>query len=335
MRPESPSATPVRLSAVSLFADSEERPVQWDTVFSADYGPDIAELGSIVAREQGAPNFPRSFAIDNDGSVWILDAVKHRIAHYSQQGVFAGSLDGGLRLDPHHLYPIDMAVIGRSVYVLLEETLRQWVVVLSRGDVEGRTSLVHDGVNPLIYEFVSSQPRLTGITLGSWDGTDVSGDPGVAWFDVPGSGRMHTLPGIPLVDGWVLCRADGGDLFLEYTGQDGRIATQDVRVRLVRYEGASPDRTVLSIADQVPVGDSIGLLLFVSSDLRSGNNYGGRWYLQLSSDGDVEVWERLADPMVDDSSQRRHISTDLSGDVYYMLVRRDRVDLLRRPTSDG
>lgn len=210
------------LSAVSLFADSEERPVQWDTVFSADYGPDIAELGSIVAREQGAPNFPRSFAIDNDGSVWILDAVKHRIAHYSQQGVFAGSLDGGLRLDPHHPYPIDMAVIGRSVYVLLEETLRQWVVVPSRGGVEGRTSLVHDGVNPLIYEFVSSQPRLTRITLGSWDGTDVSGDPGVAWFDVPGSGRMHTLPGIPLVDGWVLCRADGGDLFLEYTGQDGR-----------------------------------------------------------------------------------------------------------------
>ena len=89
-------------------------------------------------------------------------------------------------------------------------------------------------------------------------------------------------------------------------------------------------RTVLGIADQVPVGDSVGLLLFVSSDLRSRNNYGGRWYLQLSSDGEVEAWERLADPRVDDTTTRRHLSTDQAGDVYYMLVRRDRVDLLRR-----
>ena len=251
-----------------------------------------------------------------------------------RKGLFAGSLDGGLRLDPYHPYPMDMAIIGRSVYVLLEETLRQWILVRSRDGVEGRTSLVHDGVNPLIYEFVSAQPRLTGITLGSWDGTDVSGDIGVGWFDVPGSGTMHSLPGVPLIDGWVLYRLVEGDLRLEYTGQDGRTATQDVRIRLVRHEGASPDRTVLSIADQVPVGDSVGLLLFVSSDLRSGDTYGGRWYLQLSSDGEIEAWERLADPVIDDSSQRRHLSTDRAGDVYYM-VRRDRVDLFRRPTSGG
>src|SRR5918995_4312773 len=77
--PKSPSASPVQLSGMRLFADNEDRPVQWDTVVSANYGPDIAELGAIVARKQGAPIFPVSFAIDNDGSVWILDAVKHRI----------------------------------------------------------------------------------------------------------------------------------------------------------------------------------------------------------------------------------------------------------------
>jgi hypothetical protein len=125
-----------------LIADNEDRPVQWDTVFSANYGPDIAELGAIVARKQGAPIFPVSFAIDDDGSVWILDAVKHRIAHYSSQGVFAGSVEGGLRLDPYHPYPIDMTIIGPSMHVLLEETLRQWILVLSRDGVEGRTSLV-------------------------------------------------------------------------------------------------------------------------------------------------------------------------------------------------
>ena len=325
----------MQLPGVRLFAVNEDRPAQWDTVFSTNYGPDIAELGAIVARKQGAPTFPPSFAIDNDGSVWILDAVKHRIAHYSEQGVFAGSLKGGLRLDPYHPYPMDMAIIGRSVYVLVEETLRQWVLVLSRDGVESQTSLVHDGVNPLIYEFVSAQPRLTGITLGSWDGTDVSGSPGVGWFDVPGSGSMHSLPGIPLTDGWVYCHLVSGHLRLEYTGEDGRIAVQDVRIRVVRHEDASPDRTVLGIVDQVPVGDSVGLLLFVSSDLRSGNNYGGRWYLQLSSDGEVEAWERLADPRVDDTSTRRHLSADQAGDVYYMLVRRDRVDLLRRPSSGG
>jgi hypothetical protein len=227
-----------------------------------------------------------------------------------------------------------MAIIGRSVYVLLEQTLRQWILVLSRDGVESRTSLVHGGVNPLIYEFVSAQPRLTGFTVGSWDGTDVSGDIG-SWFDVPGSGTMHPLPGVPLSDGWVLYRLIEGDLRFEYTGQDGRTATQDVRIRLVRHEGASPDRTVLSIADQVPVGDSVGLLLFVSSDFRSRDNYGGRWYLQVSSDGEVEAWERLTDPMIDDSSQRRHLSTDRDGTVYYMLTRRDHVDLFRRPASGG
>jgi hypothetical protein len=82
-----------------------EAPQRWPAVLSVRFGSGNSQLGSIQAKRYGAPAFPKSFTVVRDGSFWILDIVKDRLAHYSRHGEYLGYLRGGLHFDTRHLIP--------------------------------------------------------------------------------------------------------------------------------------------------------------------------------------------------------------------------------------
>lgn len=304
---------------ITLVADASVEPRVWTNVLEIPFGSGSGDLGAITDPSQGSPNFPRSFAVGRD-TYWILDAVKGRVAHYSSDGELIGELRGHLRLSPPHPYPIDLTLVRGHIQVLLERSLRQSIIDFATDEFT-ITSLVHRGVNPLVYAFVPHMRRPTAVTHGLWDGSDVTGSLGVGWFDAPGTGSFHELPGIKVATRWLLCCQESKrGLVVTSVDSDGRVTEREIRISLVRERGGRAWTPIIAVIDQVPSSDGLGILLQMTTDRRTGKNFGGRWYLALSEDGRVQAWERVPEPPMDDSSQRRHLTVDREGNVFLLLA---------------
>jgi hypothetical protein len=319
---------------VVLEAAVSEPPRRWARVLAVGFGGGERRLGSVQAERFGAPVFPLSFAVARDGSFWILDPVKRRVAHFSRRGGYVGELRGGIRFELRHPLPKDVVVVGERVHLLEERTgrgFREAVRELRPGAPARVTSLVRRGRGPLLLELVPNQPRLTAFTLGEQDQrAHLTGRSGVGWLEVPGSGAWHPLPGYPLREGWASLVFRGSNVIeLTRTRPSGAPTSRRVEIDVVDDDGKRA-ATIAAAADVLPVGDSLGLYLRVSSDYVGRPNVGGRWYLQLSAKG-VETWERLPEGTIrDDSIQERHITTGPDGTVHLMLANRTGIEILER-----
>jgi len=329
-----PSAT-VR-PALVLTADLGERPASWRHVAFIPYGSAASRPGvEMPPVHTSVPLVPRSFAIGPDGTLWILDTVKARVAHFTMGGRYLGSVAGLVmdRLDPR---PRDVA-FWRGRLVVLDEFDLAASIRQAREDRLGPDVAVRDASGRavgLLYVYPSR-----GGGFGLADGYTTlallgSGPHGVGRILPGDTARFQTAPGLPVGDAtWLGVGGYRRQAFRMVATDGDRRIVQPIRLRM-RVAGPHPHDVpaVFSEHYEAAAGGA-GFLWIQGSPARTADAEaygGGRWFLRFPTDGSPLAWERLPDPPVPDDYQVRHLAVDAAGDVFLMASLRSGVAIYER-----
>ena len=330
---------PTRLPAVVLVADLSRPPARWDRVAFVPFGRGPRRLGLVISRRlTPVPIVPPSFAVAPDGSLWFLDIVKHRLAHYSGSGGFLGAV-GGLRFDRFHPYAQDVGFGGRRLYVL--EARHRNAAALLRA-VPGRigpripVTVGRRGIAAQL--FVSPLPRLTVEALGSVRATEPPTGGVVGDVEVDGRTGVGTaVPAVLLPDGQrlgiePLLIDDGQEVILRQVGPS---ADSELPVR-VRARGGPATSPVPAVAGWHLLGATghsvVAYVQLVPARSRDQGRYGGgQWLFQVFDDGKALVWEPVPRSRLRGADIKRDLAVGFDGGIYLMLATRRGVSVYRRP----
>lgn len=333
----SATAGPARLPALVLTADPTDPAAAWTRVAFLPFGSGRDELGylPVSSHRTSLPVLPASFAVGPDGSLWILDVEKRRIAHFAPDGTYLGAI-GGFANDRTHPHPRDIAVEsevhGDRIYVVEMLHLASDLASVD-SMIRGRAPLTSSGratVATNVYTASGSGPPVV-LLQGYADVAALGTGPmGFAVAD-PRTGTTRMLPGMPVGPGaWIDVRVAGDqDLAVTYTGASASLV-RPVRIRLLGPRGTPVPANVEALPE-APLPAAIGVLVQAApSRQRDGPGGGGRWYLRLANNGSPMVWERLPMPSLADDTQVRHLAVGPDGRVYLMIARPDGMLILRR-----
>jgi hypothetical protein len=340
-RPSAPPS-PVVLDRLVLTADLSEKPARWRKVLFVPFGTRRAELGFKLFHES-TNSQPSSFAVAPDGSFWIADRWKERIAHYSAAGKFLGAIPvpeppAAVSVGTSHERIRDVVLSGNSIYALMEPTGGPIVKVdpsdstrYARPQLRNRDLWVAE-----VFPSPRSLLMLVAGFVNPEDGSVDDGPLGVFRWD--GSGPPEPLPGIPADQGtWVDLKSVASpsegdqDFELRHVGPESA-SVQPIHVD-VRTKAAGGRSLVAEVGPGEFISSGGDLLMFVMltparpTDARRYG--GGRWLLRLGRS--PVLWERLPDPGIADEPQRRHISLGPDGSIYLMVAEKRGVVILRRP----
>ena len=336
---EAPSAPagPTRstLPPVVLHADLTERPAPWRLVASIPYGTRPGELGRVPEGGHTPVQYlPMSFTVAADRSIWILDWVKKRLAHFTSGGRFIGAVHG-LFADRFHPHGVDVMMAGGEPVVLearpSTRALRIAVAAAGGGFTRRWVRFSGDGVRggTLYPNGTAPGVSVDGRPYGRAGGISYS-PRGFGRIDVR-SGALSMLPGVPLGDGSYLAPHDLGEpsFSVEFIG--GRQRTSlPVRIRVTAGR-----RTVGGIvAEYVQTSLVHGAVFWVQAEPSRAvdvRRYGsGRWLLAVFDDGSPLLWERLPDPVTDDEILTRHLASGPGDSIYLMQATKDGISISRR-----
>jgi hypothetical protein len=322
-----------------LRADLSEEPARWHLVAVLPLGKHEDELGlQLPPKHTPLPIFPFTFAIAPDGSIWMGDIFKRRAAHYSRDGRFLGAVTG-ITFNRFTPYLQDMAFAGKRLLIMLRDHhgLTARVMRVEHGRLTPRIKLQYRGKPLLVRHFVPT----TGEPIGEVEGFAgrkrlASGPNGFARLDVPGSGNVEFLPGVPLADGSFLDvrldRTTDRDLEARFTiGSD--VAIRPIRIELWTGRGGRAGRLPAAFAIETAAPLPNGIAVYVEiGPVRAKDAHfgGGRWLLEVFDDGSPLVWERLPEPGLSDESTVRDITSTPDGTVYLMLPEPDAMYIYRR-----
>jgi hypothetical protein len=296
------------------------------------FGPRPDELG-FKSFGEGPASQPSSFAIAADGTLWIADRWKYRLAHYSLDGRYLGAVTidkGASRIQ-------DIVTAGQTIYA---STYYQYGHIRAVGPdgVVHATDLRTDG-HSLVVEEIYGTPsglaaRLFGYTDDLLDPTLVGeprGPKGI--FLIDDAGGIKRTTGIPLGAARFADVEATGDAEYSVTFRTPQEAfVQPIEVHLLRVGATKPTRANANFAEISPSGRGIVGLVSVSSVRPRNDRDGGRWLLRLG-DGPM-LWERIPFPGIpDDPPQWRHVAVGPDGSIYLMLAEKDGELILRRPSS--
>jgi hypothetical protein len=328
---------------VTLVADLSDRPVRWERIASIPFGEGVQELGVIHDRRVGSLAFiPRSFAIDPNGSIWILDFAKRRIAHYSRDGRYLGRI---LVAPGPRTTLRDITVIPSGMVILTEAhpetyTIESRLALAGGGSDEADlTWITPRGESKLVYVsqvFPSTidDLQVIGTTHAYRDYTPVGFE--YAGFDMTGSGDAQFLPGIPLGHGeWAKLTGTSDQGFEVTFGRPDAITVQPIHVRVVTDSGPNGKEIGAIVGPGIEAGlpGAVGIEVELSPTRpRDAKRYGGgRWYLQLGPKGQPLVWEPIVYGLHQQEEQVRHLATGPDGSVYLMVLTRHGEVIYRRP----
>jgi hypothetical protein len=273
---------------------------------------------------------PRSFAVAEDGSFWILDGVKKRVARFSRQGEFIEAVTG-FRLDRFSPRPKDVAVLHDRVYVVEEEFGRATLTTI--GSERRRVpEPVRDGSEPVAVSLLLPSAGRLVARIGGY--ADPPGTGPTGYGELPLRGRLDLLPGVPVNgDTWVDIRAPG-DQDLEFTSTRGSMhAVQPIHVSAFGGGSTPKLRALVGPAIETTFPKAVGIYVRVAPDRPSDAERfgGGAWYLRLGVDRSPLVWERLPEARVSDEEQVRHLATGPDGRVYLMVPDEEGEKIYVRP----
>jgi hypothetical protein len=332
---ESPLATPapraVTLQRVDLRADLSEDPVRWRLVASIPFGPRHEELGYFFNRNRGSlPLLPRSFAVASDGSFWILDPVKKRVARFSRTGEFVEAV-GGFKLDRFSPRPKDVGVLGDHIYVVEEEFGRATLTTIG-SDRRRTPDALRDRSHPVAVSLLLPSVGRLIARIGGY--ADPPGTGPVGYGELPLRGPLRLLPGVPVDDEtWVDIRAPD-DQDLEFASTRGAMqAVQAIRVSV--FAGSPPRKlpALVGPAIEATFPKAVGIYVRIAPARPSdAEQYGGgAWYLRLGVDRTPLVWERIPEARASDEEQIRHLAAGPDGRVYLMVPDREGEKIYVRP----
>lgn len=329
----SPPPSPVTLPTLQLIADLASPPVRWQKVAFIPFGTAERTLG-FHAFHESLSSMPSSFLVAPDGSFWIDDRWKTRLAHYSASGRFLGALDG--------LYGrgFDVALVGSQLYVLLREAnvggLGARIAAWKEGGWR-EFDLIDHGHPVMSGFFIPSSTELLIETAG-WADTDTNslGPRGIARVDAE-TGRVQLLPGVPLRSGGSVSfkgiKGDDGGTMLHWMGPHIDLA-QPFHIRiLAQREGRT--RTVQGGGgawNAAPDGDDLLMFMIIGpSDPRpEDGRYGnGHWLLRMGPS--PLLWERVPSAGIADEPQNRDIAVGPDDAIYLMVAQKGGEEILRRP----
>jgi hypothetical protein len=320
-----------------LTADLSERPARWDRLAMIPFGSVESRLGlELPPLHTSVPLVPRSFTIAPDGTLWILDAIKHRVAHYSATGTYLGDV-GGLFFDRFHPPPRDLPFWGGRLYVL-----HQFHLAASFREVQGRhfgpvVELADSGGDPLVMTTIYPS---SGAPLGLSDGVAAldrlgAGPVGVGRIMLDGRAGFHLSDGLPVgASTSVTLDSYREQAFRLVTSGDAGRIVQPMRIRLVAGGPADAHHVGAIFADRIQAGANGALILWLKGAparrVDADAYGGGNWLLRYPTDGSPLAFERLPEAALEDSFQARHLTVDLQGRIYLMLTLRHGVAIYRR-----
>jgi hypothetical protein len=310
--------TPATPSPITLVADVDQSPVEWREVafLLGGDGPDEIGLDPCFHCEALVP---AALAVAPDGSFWVADSYKRRIAHFAEDGSFIDAI-------PTKRGPADLAFVGDRLYVLFEESgrtiasvhpgaLSEPIVVTAAGHPMHVLAFV-DNQDELLAWFTEAEKTLGRFwAIGGIDPTtgEVTAAPGI---HVPGEMEMDL---VPLLETRPLS-------YEVRWSEDGQlIRRQEIRFQLVR--DSRPVRTTVGdtfIRTSTPTG--------IATLVSIGNGQGlpvGVWYLEIPADGGQPTFERISDDgFIGDAI--RYIALGPVGRIYWMRLLEDGLHIYRR-----
>jgi hypothetical protein len=341
---ERPRPTLEHLRPITLIADLSERPAPWVPVMFVPFGPQADAAGALLSKRLASqPIVPPSFAIDRDGSLWLLDLVKHRIEHYAPSGALIDVV-GGLQFNRFRPYAQDLGFVGSRLFVteFTHNTLQTFVREVTPSGIGRRVRIESSGRPLLVGHLVSPEPEMFGYASGS---SGISGQPpeagGIHGYQSidPDSGQSRTRRGLLMADGSLLgisprlINEGGGALVVHQvlrhvTHRFLRLdvephASSDVHIRIV---GGWQTYVALPHGFATYVGFSPSRV--VDQDRYQGST---RWLLEYFDDGEPLVWEPLPESPLEGAHVWRYLAEGLDGHLYLMLAEKGGMRIYRRP----
>jgi hypothetical protein len=324
----SPTPTVTQRDPVTLTASLDDPPVAWTEVAAIPAGDAESAIGVQPCYHCGEQLLPSALAVDRDGTFWIADSYKARIAHFARDGSFIEAFPAeiGVAL-PDSTGSADLAFVGDRLYVLLEEGASK-VATVGPDGLSAPIPVNHEGRRLHVQAVIPGQDELTVMISGAE--RLLGGYWAFATVD-PKTGQITPSHGVRDSTGSYV---DFQPLFDEPPGsfqirwfQDGHamVVAQDVRFQLVR-SGKELRTTVgdtyVRTATRWGVATIVGM-----SDLRGTSS--GRWYLEILPESPSIVLERIPeDGFIGDA--RRSLTVGARGDVYWMRLLDDGLHIYRR-----
>jgi hypothetical protein len=335
-----PSARPAagqggRLPEIVLTADLSEPPADWELVAEIPYGPGEEQLGLRFVQgdlpNEGIHRSPASFAVGEDGSFWILDTVKARLAHYSSRGGYLAQVTG-LTYGRGKPLAGDVAQSRGRLYVLEEKGVERAVRVVDAGALSPPVVPADDGSALVVTLLYPSPEEIVG-WVGGYVERLTAGPRGFAELDIPGSGRATSLAGVPVAPSrWIGTDApDDQDIEIGFHSP-ATTSVQPIHVDVVTELGPG-GRTLTALVGpgiEAILPGAVGISVRISAT-DGDRQVGGTWYLQVGTEGESLVWERLPDEHVNGEVKRRHFAAGADGSVYVMLSTEAGEEIYRRP----
>jgi hypothetical protein len=318
----------------------DEPPSGWSLVARLPFGPGQDQLGYFPAHVDVGPGdepnlaaIPTSFAVAADGSVWVLDAYKERVAHFAADGAYLGSVGHFPWASPWE--PQDLAWSGDELLVL------EWdgrtggvrVTTLAGAEQSSPVRIVEGGRDASIDDFLPGAEGTVGLLRGHVG--SLGDDRFWVAMDAPGGGEAEALPGIPLANGSFadVASEPGGDLVRVTFLREGQRAVLPIRIRVTDPAGEPLPTSVTPRPEAALPGGVVAFVRVVPSAAPAARRYGSDlWVLAVSNDGSALRWHRLPEPTIADEVQERHLTAGADGGLYLMVADDEGVRVYRSST---
>jgi hypothetical protein len=328
---DSPSETPSPVSPLdplTLTASLDEEPVTWPEVAFLPAGDAEGEIGVQPCFHCGEQLIPSALAVDPDGSFWVADSFKARIAHFARDGSFIEAFPAEIgSAQPDSYGSADLAFVGDRLYVLLEEGGSR-VAPVEAGGLGEPIIVNNEGQGLDVQAVIPGQDELTVMIQGAE--RLLGGYWAFATVD-PATGQVTPSSGVQdstgsYIDLQPLFDSPPGTFEIRWFHEGhALVAAQEVRFQLVR--GGQDVKT--SVGDTyVRTATHWGVATVMSIGDGQGTPVGA-WYLEIVPESPSVTFERLpGDGFIGDV--RRYLTVGPDGRVYWMRLLEDGLHIYRR-----
>lgn len=309
---------PTRLPAITLEASLDDEPLEGTEVAVLPTGDADSELGFIFCHDCELPN-PAAVVVGRDGSFWVADTHKQRIAHFAADGSFLGSI-------PLETGPEDLVAVGDRLYALAEAGATEIVEITPDGP-GGTITVNHDGKKLEVVALIGGQDRLLVLIRGAE--RLLGGFWALAAVD-PATGQVTKAPGVRTPSGTTVNLVPNLDARplsydVEWTDGEGATTRQELRFQLVS-NGEARRTTVGDTYLRTATADGVATLVSI------GDGQGevqGVWYLEIPEEPGTPTFVRLP-TYAFLGGPIRSLALGPDGHVYWMRLLEDGLHLYRR-----